>query len=59
MELLIVVAALCLLSLLAMCYGCDSRHRLRSREEEAAALGLTWDARDLRAPRERSTTPAR
>jgi Tfp pilus assembly protein PilE len=59
MELLIVVAVLCLLGLLAMHYGCDSQYRLRSREEEAAALGLTWDARDWRAPREPSTTPAR
>jgi hypothetical protein len=46
MELLIVVAALCLLGILANRYGHDSRRRLYSPEEHAAAAGLTWDARD-------------
>jgi hypothetical protein len=44
MELLIVVAALCLLGILANRYGHDSRRRLYSPEEQAAAAGMTWDA---------------
>ena len=59
MELLIVVSALCLLGVLANCYGHDSRSRLRSREEHAAAAGMTWDARELRADSTPSGAPAR
>jgi hypothetical protein len=42
MELLVIVVALCVLGLLAAHFGYDSRDGLRSREEEAAAAGMTW-----------------
>lgn len=44
MELLVIVLALCILDLLAVRYGYDSRIQLRSREEDAAAAGMTWEA---------------
>ena len=44
MELLIIVLALCLLALLANMFGVDSRYGMRSREEEAAGYGMSWDA---------------
>jgi hypothetical protein len=44
MELLICVAGLCLLSVLALRFGVDSRPRAYSPEEEYARLGMTWDA---------------
>jgi hypothetical protein len=47
MELLIIIVALVLLGLLAARYGYDSRTRLRSGEEDAAARGMTWDTLDL------------
>jgi len=49
MELLIVVAGVCLLGVLANRYGFDSRSRLLSSEEQFAATGMTWDALDQRA----------
>jgi hypothetical protein len=42
MEVLVVVALLCALAVLAARWGVDSRESLRSKEEELAALGLTW-----------------
>jgi hypothetical protein len=42
MELLLVLALLCALGLLAARWGVDSRESLRSKEEQLAALGLTW-----------------
>ena len=45
MELLIIVAASCALGLLAMHYGAAGRSRLRSREGEPAAAGMTRDRR--------------
>ena len=42
MELLIVVAALCLLGLLAKRYGHDSRDRFSSDEERLSAQGFAW-----------------
>ena len=47
MELLVIVFALCVLGLLATRFGYDSRDGLRSREEEAAAAGMFWDARPV------------
>jgi hypothetical protein len=44
MEFLVIVLGLCALGLLAGRYGYDSRGQLRSREEEAASVGMTWDA---------------
>jgi hypothetical protein len=44
MELLIIVLALCLLGWLAIIFGTDSRSGIRSREEEAAGYGMSWDA---------------
>jgi hypothetical protein len=44
MEFLVIVLGLCVLGLLAERYGYDSRGQLRSREEEAALVGMTWDA---------------
>jgi hypothetical protein len=58
MELLIVLTALCLLAQLALCYGSDRQYRLRSRDEEAASLGVASDARDGHTPRQPSITPA-
>jgi hypothetical protein len=46
MELLILVAALCLLGLLANRFGHDSRARLSSAEERFSAHGLAWAPRD-------------
>ena len=42
MQLLIIVAALCLLGLLANRYGSDSRHGLSSDEERLSAQGFVW-----------------
>jgi hypothetical protein len=47
MEFLVIVLGLCVLGLLAGRYGYDSRGQLRSREEEAARVGMTWDAPPL------------
>ena len=47
MELLIFVAGLCLLSVLALRFGVDSRPRSYSPEEDYARLGMTWDAAQL------------
>jgi hypothetical protein len=47
MEFLVIVLGLCALGLLAERYGYDSRGQLRSREEEAASVGMTWDAPPL------------
>ena len=44
MELLIIVLALCLLGSLAIMFGTDSCDGIRSREEEAAGYGMSWDA---------------
>jgi hypothetical protein len=41
MELWIALVALRAMGLLAARYGCDSRSRLRSKEEHAAAAGMT------------------
>jgi hypothetical protein len=48
MEFLLIVLALCLLGLLAGRYGYDSRGSLRSREEDAARVGMTWEVPALR-----------
>jgi hypothetical protein len=48
MELLIIVLALCVLGLLAISFGHDSRGGLRSHEEDYAANGMTWDSSLLR-----------
>jgi hypothetical protein len=42
MELLLIVAALCLLGLLAVRFGRDSRDRLSSTEEWQARHGMVW-----------------
>jgi hypothetical protein len=42
MEALGVIAAFLLLGALAMRFGADSRYGLRSKEEQYAARGLTW-----------------
>ena len=47
MELLIMVAGLCLLAILALRFGSDSRPRAYSDEEHYARLGMTWDAAQL------------
>lgn len=47
MELLIIVAGLCLLAILALRFGSDSRPRAYSEEEHYARLGMTWDAAQL------------
>jgi hypothetical protein len=44
MEMLIIVLALCLLGTLAIMFGVDSRGGIRSREDEAAGYGMSWDA---------------
>jgi hypothetical protein len=44
MEMLIIVLALCLLGTLAIMFGADSRGGVRSREDEAAGYGMSWDA---------------
>jgi hypothetical protein len=43
MEFLIIILALCLLGMLAIMFGVDSRHGLRSHEEDAAGFGMSWD----------------
>ena len=50
MELLVVLALLVALGVLAHRYGYDSRERPRSREEELAAGGITWERQPV-APR--------
>ena len=42
MELLVIVLAFCALGVLAGRYGYDSRDGLPSREELAAAAGMSW-----------------
>ncbi len=42
MEALVILAVLCVLALLAACWGVDSRESLQSREQELAAFGFTW-----------------
>ena len=42
MEALGVIAAFLLLGVLAVRFGADSRYGLRSKEEQYAARGLTW-----------------
>jgi hypothetical protein len=44
MEILIIILVLCLLGTLANMFGVDSRHGLRSHEEDAADYGMSWDA---------------
>jgi len=53
MELLVFVAALVLLGGLALRFGHDSRRTVSSKEEELAALGMTWGlpARPILYPR--------
>jgi hypothetical protein len=43
MEILAVVAGLCILAALAARWGYDSRESLPSKEQQLADLGLTWD----------------
>jgi hypothetical protein len=59
MEALGVIAAFLLLGALAVRFGADSRYGLRSKEEQYAARGLTWQ--DLWPERVPSvpTTPRR
>jgi hypothetical protein len=45
MELVLALGALCALGLLAARWGVDSRETLHSKEQELAALGLTWSLR--------------
>jgi hypothetical protein len=47
MELLIMIVGLCLLAILALRFGSDSRPRAYSDEEHFARLGMTWDAAEL------------
>ena len=44
MEILIIILVLCLLGMVANMFGADSRHGLRSHEEDAADHGMSWDA---------------
>ena len=43
MEPLIALGLLCALAVLAARWGVDSRESLASKEEQLAALGVTWD----------------
>jgi hypothetical protein len=43
MEVVVVLAVLCVLAVLAGRWGVDSRELPPSKEQELAALGLTWD----------------
>jgi len=52
MELIILVAALAVLSVLARFFGCDSREATSSKEEELARLGITCDQAETATPRE-------
>jgi hypothetical protein len=45
MELVLALGALCALGLLAARWGVDSRETLHSKEQELAALGLSWSLR--------------
>jgi hypothetical protein len=51
MELIILVAALAVLSVLARFFGCDSREAAPSKEEELARLGITCDQAETATPR--------
>jgi hypothetical protein len=55
MEALIVVVALVALAVAAECWGYDSRDGIRSKEQELATRGITWD--DL-VPRSPAETPS-
>ena len=50
MELLLAIVAIAALGPLALRFGQDSRGRLRSREDQAARWGMTWDAHSPTAP---------
>lgn len=43
MEAIGVIGALVLLGILAVRFGADSRYGIRSKEEQLAARGLTWE----------------
>ena len=43
MELIIFIAALCVVGVLATRFGYDSRPTAHSKEEGLASLGLSWD----------------
>ena len=45
MELIIFIAALCVLGILAVRFGYDSRPTAQSKEEDLASLGVTSPAR--------------
>jgi hypothetical protein len=51
MELLVFVVALCVLSVLALRFGHDSRPAISSKEAGFAALGYTWSSRPTNRPR--------
>ena len=44
MELIIFIAALCVVSILAVRFGYDSRPTAQSKEEDLASLGVTSPA---------------
>jgi hypothetical protein len=46
MEALVIITVLLLLAILAPLAGYDSRARLHSKEEDLAAVGLTWEHLD-------------
>ena len=43
MEGIVLVLALCILGILATCFGVDSRDQPRSKEQEFAEFGAEWD----------------
>ena len=45
MELVLLLLSLCVLAVLALRFGRDSRPSLASREEQQAARGLVWNGR--------------
>ncbi len=43
MELIVFVGALCMVGVLATCFGHDSRMPAQSKEQDLANLGLSWE----------------
>ena len=50
MELIVVVAALCIVGALAMRFGYDSRMPAHSKEQDQANFGLSWEEQTGASP---------
>jgi hypothetical protein len=51
LDVIVIVALLCVVAFLAVRFGHDSRETAHSKEEQLAALGVVWEARIDARPR--------